>query len=87
MPNIKSAKKRVKVTTAKTLRNKMYKSSLKTAIRKFKTAVAAGDKSAAAASYTDAVSMVDKAVTKGILHANNAARKKSSFTAMLNSLS
>jgi small subunit ribosomal protein S20 len=65
----------------------MYKSALKTSIKKFKTAVAAGDKALAQTTYTDAVSMVDKAVTKGILHANNAARKKSQYTILLNSLS
>ncbi|MDD4125123.1 MAG: 30S ribosomal protein S20 [Eubacteriales bacterium] len=87
MPNIKSAKKRVKVTETKTLQNKMYKSALKTSIKKFKSAIAAGDKALAQTTYIDAVSMVDKAVTKGILHANNAARKKSQYAVSLNSLS
>ena len=87
MPNIKSAKKRVKVTETKTLQNKMYKSALKTSIKKFKSAVAAGDKTLAQAAYIDAVSMVDRAATKGLLHENNAARKKSQYTVLLNSLS
>ncbi len=87
MPNIKSAKKRVKVTETKTLQNKMYKSALKTSIKKFKSAIAAGDKVLAQATYIDAVSMVDKAATKGLLHENNAARKKSQYTILLNSLS
>jgi small subunit ribosomal protein S20 len=78
--------KRVKVTETKTLQNKMYKSALKTSIKKFKTAVQAGDKTLAQAAYTNAVSMVDKAVSKGILHENNAARKKSQYTKLLNSL-
>lgn len=86
MPNIKSSIKRVKITEKKTLQNKMYKSALKTSIKKFKAAVAAGDKTLAAATYTDAVSMVDKAASKGILHHNNAARKKSQFALMLNGL-
>ncbi|MGI6715841.1 MAG: 30S ribosomal protein S20 [Eubacteriales bacterium] len=86
MPNIKSAKKRVRVTETKTLQNKMYKSALKTSIKKFKSAVAAGDKTLAQATYTEAVSMVDKAVSKGILHENNAARKKSQYTKLLNTL-
>jgi small subunit ribosomal protein S20 len=86
MPNIKSAKKRVRVTETKTLQNKMYKSALKTSIKKFKAAVAAGDKTLAQATYTEAVSMVDKAVSKGILHENNAARKKSQYTKLLNTL-
>ena len=86
MPNIKSAKKRVKVTATKTLRNQMIKSALKSSIRKYKEALAAGNKDAAAAAYTEAVKKVDKAVNKGILHKNNAARKKSRFTKMLNAL-
>lgn len=86
MPNIKSAKKRVRVTETKTLQNKMHKSALKTSIKKFKAAVAAGDKTLAQATYTEAVSMVDKAVSKGILHENNAARKKSQYTKLLNTL-
>ena len=86
MPNIKSAKKRVKVTEAKTLQNKMYKSALKTSIKKFKAAVEANDKALAEKAYADAVSMVDKAVTKGILHANNAAHKKSQYTLLLNKM-
>ncbi len=86
MPNIKSAKKRVKVTETKTLQNKMFKSALKTAIKKFKAAVEAGDKAVAQAAYTTAVAMVDKAVSKGILHENNAARKKSQYTLLLNQM-
>ncbi len=86
MPNIKSAKKRVKVTATKTLRNQMIKSALKSSIRKYKAAIAAGDKDAAAVAYKDAVKKVDKAVNKGILHKNNAARKKSRYTKLLNAM-
>lgn len=86
MPNIKSAKKRVKVTEVKTLQNKMFKSAMKTSIKKYKAAVDAGNKDLAEKTYADAVAMVDRAVTKGILHKNNAARKKSQFTKLLNGL-
>ncbi len=86
MPNIKSAKKRVKVTEAKTLQNKMFKSAMKTSVKKYKAAVDAGNKDLAEKTYADAVAMVDRAVTKGILHKNNAARKKSQFTKLLNGL-
>lgn len=86
MPNIKSAKKRVKVTETKALQNKMAKSALKTAIKKFEAAVTAGDKDQAAAAYTIAVKTVDKAVVKGLIHKNNAARKKSQFTLKLNKM-
>ena len=83
MPNIKSAKKRVKVIAAKTLRNKMLKSQLNTAVKKFKAAVEAGDKEAAQVAYVAVVKKVDQAVAKGILHKNNAARKKSQLALKL----
>ena len=86
MPNIKSAKKRVLVTETKSLQNKMLKSELKTLIKKFDAAVESGDKAAATDAYKVAVKKIDKAVAKGILHKNNAARKKSQFTAKLNAL-
>ena len=82
MPNIKSAKKRVLVTDAKTLQNQMFKTSIK----KYEAALAAGDKALASETYKAAVKKIDKAVAKGILHKNNAARKKSQFTAKLNAL-
>ena len=86
MPNIKSAKKRVKVTETKTLRNQMFKTSLKTALKKFEKAVEAEDKAAAEICYKDAVSRIDKAVVKGAMHINAAARKKSQFTVKLNAM-
>ena len=86
MPNIKSAKKRVKVTTVKTLCNKMFKSQMKTTIKKFYAAVESGDKSAASAAYTPAVVIVDKAVKRNIMHKNAAAHKKSQFTLALNKM-
>lgn len=86
MPNIKSAKKRVKVAEAKNLRNRMFKSQLKTTIKKFEAACEAGDKTAAQAAYVAAVKKVDQAVAHNILHKNTAARKKSRFTKTLNKL-
>ena len=86
MPNIKSAKKRVLIAEARNARNKAEKSALKTAIKKFDVAVAANDQTAAAAAHQAAVKAVDKAVTKGILHKNTAARKKSSMTLQLNKM-
>ena len=80
MPNIKSAKKRVLVSEKKNLQNRMYKSALNTSIRKYNAALAAGDKDSAAVIYRETVIRLDKAVAKGILHKNNAARKKSQFT-------
>ena len=84
MPNIKSAKKRVKVTKTKNLQNKAAKSALKTVLKKFDAAVAAGDKSAAEAAYKVAVKAVDQAAAKHLMHKNNAAHKKSAMTLKLN---
>jgi small subunit ribosomal protein S20 len=83
MPNIKSAKKRVKVNNAKALRNKAVKSDLKTALKKADLAVAnnADDKEVVVRA---AIKKVDMACTKGILHKNNAARKKSALAKSLN---
>lgn len=86
MPNIKSAKKRVLVTEKKTLQNKMFKSALKTEMKKYEAAVVAGDKELAQTTYKAAVKKIDQAVAAGILHKNNAANKKSRFTRLLNEL-
>ena len=86
MPNIKSAKKRVKVTETKTLQNKMFRSSLKTMIKKYDAALSSGDKEAAGAAYRAAVKKIDQAAAKGIISKNAASRKKSQFTLKLNSL-
>ena len=86
MPNIKSAKKRVKVTEIKTLNNRTFKTALKTSVKKFLAAVESGDKAAASACYTEAVKMMDKAVAKNLVHKNNAAHKKSALTVKLNSI-
>ncbi len=84
LPNIKSAKKRVIVTESKTLQNKMVKTALKTAMKKYENAVASGDKEAAAKAYVTAVKKLDTAAAKGIVHKNKAARKKSQYTLLLN---
>ena len=86
MPHIKSAKKRVLVSKLQNERNKAAKTEVKTVLKKFDAAVVTGDKEQAAAAYAVAVKAVDQAVIKGILHKNNAARKKSSMTLKLNKL-
>ena len=86
MPNIKSAKKRVKVTEKKTLQNKMFKSAMKTEIKKYNAAVASGDLEAAQAAYKAATKKIDVAAAKGIIHKNAAAHKKSQFTKALNGM-
>ena len=86
MPNIKSAKKRVLVSKSKAMQNKAAKSALKTDLKKFEAAVADGSRSEADAAYKTAIKAVDKAVSKGLLHRNNAANKKSKMTLKLNKL-
>ncbi|MBE6570172.1 MAG: 30S ribosomal protein S20 [Ruminococcaceae bacterium] len=86
MPNIKSAKKRVKVIAVKTLQNKIFKTQLRTLVKKFNAAVESGNKEEALIAYKAAVKKVDQAVAKNILHKNNAAHKKSEFTLKLNNM-
>ena len=86
MPNIKSSKKDVISSKIAYEKNKANKSELKTNLKKFDAALVAGDKAAAEAAYKLAVKSVDKAVLKGLLHKNNAARKKSSMTLKMNKL-
>lgn len=84
MPNIKSAKKRVKVIATKTLRNQMIKSALKTYIKKFDAVIATGDKDAAAQAFRLTVKKIDQAVAKGIMKKNTASRRKSKLALTLN---
>ena len=86
MPNIKSSKKDVIASKVAYEKNKAEKSALKTAIKAFEAAAAAGDKAAAQAAYIVAVKKIDRAISSGILHKNTAARKKSSLTLQLNKL-
>ena len=76
MANIKSAIKRVKITEKQNLRNRMAISEMKTTIRRFDEALQAGDAAAIEKAYLEAVSTVDHAAAKGMLHKNAAARKK-----------
>ena len=83
MPNIKSAKKRVKVIATKTLQNKARNSELKTEIKKANAAIEANADNKAEAVRV-AVKKIDQAAAKGILHKNTAARKKASLAKKLN---
>ncbi|MDR1638534.1 MAG: 30S ribosomal protein S20 [Clostridiales bacterium] len=86
MANIKSAKKRIKVIEKKTLRNKIIKSSTKTAMKKVLAAVNAGHKDEAKEALLNASKLIDKACTKGVYHQNNAARKKSRLAKLVNNV-
>ena len=79
MANIKSQIKRNKQAIKATERNKAVKTGLKSAVRKFREAVAAGDKDAAVAAGRAANRKLDKAASKGVIHANQAANRKSSI--------
>ncbi len=85
MPNIKSSIKRVKVTRAKTLRNRMIKSSLRTAIRKCREAINSNDPNAKKV-LEETMKVIDRAAAKNVIHKNTAARKKSRLAKALNKL-
>ena len=86
MANIKSQIKRITTNEKARQRNVAIRSSVKTAIRKFRDAADAGDKEKAVELQRDAAKKLDKAVTKGVLHANQAANKKSALAKRVNSL-
>lgn len=77
MANIKSAKKRVLIAEANRQRNVAFKTSIKTAVKKALALATEGDKDALATAISNVYKLCDKAVSKGILHKNTAARKKS----------
>jgi small subunit ribosomal protein S20 len=84
--NIKSQIKRIKQNNEAHERNKSVKSAVKTAVRKAREAVAAGDKQAATTLAADAAKVLDQAVSKGVLHKNQAANRKSGIDALVNKL-
>ena len=86
MANIKSQIKRIKTNEKARQRNKAVKSSLKTAIRKAREAVAAGDVEKATVLQRAAARELDKAVSKGVIHKNQAANKKSALASKVASL-
>lgn len=86
MANIKSQMKRIKTNEKARLRNQSVKSSVKTAIRRFREAVDAGDKDKALELQREAARKLDKAASKGVLHANQAANKKSAMAQRINAL-
>lgn len=86
MANIKSQLKRIKTNEKRTERNKAVKSELRTWIRKFRDAAASGDAEAAQTALQAASRKLDKAVSKGVIHANQAANKKSAMAKKLASI-
>ena len=86
MANIKSQIKRIRTNEAARLRNKSVKSALKTSIRRFREAADAGDRDAALTAFQTASQQLDKAASKGVIHPNQAANKKSAMATRANSL-
>lgn len=81
MPNIKSAKKRVKVTDTKTLKNKIAKSQLRTELKKVRAEI---ETNKSAEALNRGYKVLDKAVAKGLLHRNTAAHKKAALASLFN---
>lgn len=86
MANIKSQVKRIRTNEAARLRNQSVKSSLRTAIRSFREAAAAGDKDKASELLVATSRKLDKAASKGVIHANQAANKKSALAQAINKI-
>jgi small subunit ribosomal protein S20 len=84
--NIKSQIKRIQTNEKARLRNKSVKSALKTSIRRCREAAETGDKEAATVAFRSAARALDKAASKGVIHANQAANKKSALAVRVNSL-
>ena len=84
MANSRSAKKRVRVNERRRLRNQAYRSATRTLVRKAEHAIEAGVGETTATALGDAISKLDKAASKGIIHRNAAARKKSRLMARFN---
>ena len=86
MANMKQQIKRYKNDNKKRAKNASYKSALKTAIKKFEVAVEANNKAEAATLYVEAARALDMSASKGVVHKNMAARKKSRLAAKLNAM-
>ena len=86
MANIKSQLKRIKTNEKARLRNKSVKSSLRTAVRRFREAADAGERDQALSALQHASRQLDKAASKGVIHPNQAANKKSAMAERANAL-
>jgi small subunit ribosomal protein S20 len=86
MANTASAQKRIRQTAKRTERNKARKSRVRTFVKKVETAIAGGDKDAAAAALIAAQPEMQRAATKGVVHANTVARKISRLSARVKAL-
>ena len=86
MANNKSARKRIRISEEKRVRNRPYRTAARTSVKKAELAIRAGDQTIAQTAVSDAISMLDRVAGKGIIHKNNAARRKSRLMAKFNAL-
>lgn len=86
VPNLKSSMKDMRVSERRRQRNRPIISATRTYVRRANTAITAGDATVAASAVGDAISALDKAASKGVIHRNNAARRKSRLMAKYNAL-
>jgi small subunit ribosomal protein S20 len=86
LANNKSAKKRILINERKRIRNRPYRTSARTYVKKAELAIQSGDVDAAAGAVGDAISMLDRVAGKGVIHPNNAARRKSRLMAKYNAM-
>jgi small subunit ribosomal protein S20 len=87
LANNDSARKRIRVAEQKRLRNRPYRTAARTFVKKAELAIRAGDQDTAATAVGNAISMLDRVANKGIIHRNNAARRKSRLMTKFNRLS
>jgi small subunit ribosomal protein S20 len=87
LANNDSARKRIRVAEQKRLRNRPYRTAARTFVKKAELAIRAGDQDTAATAVGNAISMLDRVSSKGIIHRNNAARRKSRLMSKFNRLS
>lgn len=87
MANNKSARKRIRVSEQKKVRNRPFRTVARTYVKKAELAIREGDQSLAATAVGIATSMLDRVASKGIIHKNNAARRKSRLMKKFNALS
>ncbi len=86
MPNTKSAAKALRRSERRRIRNRFWRSTARTLIKKARKLIEAGDLEAAAKAVGDAISVLDRAAAKGVIHKNNAARRKSRLMKRFNAL-
>ncbi len=87
MANSKASRKRIRVSEQKRVRNRPFRTAARTYVKKAELAIRAGDQAVAVTAVGDALSMLDRVASKGIIHKNNAARRKSRLMKKFNALS